>query len=88
MGLDDQYEITKDPYVDPNSGALRNLLGIADPVLFHEAEQAISYIAISILLAEQPFTLEQIDFDALRDCAPPSLRRGVRVGWRAAYHRD
>ena len=33
MNLDDGYELTNDPYIDPQSGVLRNLLGITHPPL-------------------------------------------------------
>lgn len=67
MNLDDDYKLTNDPYVDPHSGVLRNLLGITDPDELKEVEEGITYARIAAILAQQPWTLAQIDFELLRE---------------------
>jgi len=67
MGLDDQYEITNDPYVDPNTGVLRNLLGITDAVELEKADHDFSYALMADLLEGQPYRLEQISLAVLQD---------------------
>jgi cell filamentation protein len=44
---------------------LRNLLGISDAADFKEAEENVSYYEIAVILAEQPWTLSEIDFGLL-----------------------
>jgi cell filamentation protein len=67
MDLDAAYQISNDPYVDARSGVLKNRLGLTDPDALEAAEEDITYAAIAALLAEQPYQLEQIDFETLKD---------------------
>ncbi|MDR2382171.1 MAG: Fic family protein, partial [Bifidobacteriaceae bacterium] len=67
MDLDAAYQISNDTYVDARSGVLKNRLGLTDPDALEAAEEDITYAAIAALLAEQPYQLEQIDFETLRD---------------------
>ncbi len=67
MNLDRDYELTNDPYVDPQSGVLRNLLGITDAAELKAAEEGVTYARITAILAEQPWTLDQITYDLLRE---------------------
>ncbi|MDR1117779.1 MAG: Fic family protein [Bifidobacteriaceae bacterium] len=67
MDLDAPYRISRDPYVDPQSGVLRNLLGLTDAAALAAAEEDITYAAIAAVLAEQPYQVEQIGFDTLKD---------------------
>lgn len=43
MNLDEDYELGNDPYIDPRSGVLRNLLGITDAAELKQAEESVTY---------------------------------------------
>jgi hypothetical protein len=67
---------TADPYLDPVSGVLRNLLGITDPAELAEAEAALS--------ASRLVDLERRrDSHARRPRRPAASGRTAKPGWRA-----
>jgi len=56
------YNIKNDPYINPQTGMLRNLLGIDQKLALENAEAQITSVEISALLIDDPSVI--VDFDS------------------------
>ena len=60
------YDIKKDPYINPQTGVLRNLLSIDTEQNLQDVEAQITSVEISALLVESPSEIVDFDINTIR----------------------